>query len=177
MSASYPTSVKSFTTKNANDVIQPSHVNDAQDEITAVETDLLADWTSFTPNFDNLTIGNGTLNGSYKKLGKTVYFYASFVMGTTSSVGGSLAVHLPVNAHSDYGSYGLPIGIGEAVHPATGGYEISLRAANASGIVAFLLISTLPGSYVLHSGQATTNAPFVWASGDYCSIQGTYRAA
>lgn len=38
MSASYPSSVKTFTTKNTNDVIQPSHVDDLQDEVVAVET-------------------------------------------------------------------------------------------------------------------------------------------
>lgn len=41
MAASYPTSAKSFTTKNTSDVIQAAHVNDAQDEITAIETDLV----------------------------------------------------------------------------------------------------------------------------------------
>lgn len=38
MPASYPTSVKTFTTKSTNDVIQASHVDDIQDEVVAVET-------------------------------------------------------------------------------------------------------------------------------------------
>lgn len=41
MAASYPTSAKSFTTKNTSDTIQAAHVNDVQDEITAIENDLL----------------------------------------------------------------------------------------------------------------------------------------
>jgi hypothetical protein len=41
MSASYPGSAKTFTTKSTNDVIQASHINDLQDEVTAVETALL----------------------------------------------------------------------------------------------------------------------------------------
>ena len=40
--ASYPTSVKSFTTKNTADTIQAAHVNDVQSEVTALETDLIA---------------------------------------------------------------------------------------------------------------------------------------
>lgn len=40
MPASYPTNVKSFTTKNSGDSIQAAHVNDLQDEVVAVETDL-----------------------------------------------------------------------------------------------------------------------------------------
>lgn len=39
--ASFPSSVKSFTTKLAGDTVQASHINDLQDEIVAVETDLL----------------------------------------------------------------------------------------------------------------------------------------
>lgn len=38
--ASFPTAVKSFTTKNASDTIQASHMNDVQDEIAAIESDL-----------------------------------------------------------------------------------------------------------------------------------------
>ena len=39
--ASYPGSVKTFTTKNTGDVVQASHINDAQDEINAMEAGLL----------------------------------------------------------------------------------------------------------------------------------------
>lgn len=39
--ASYPTAPKSFTTKASGDVVQAAHVNDAQDEIAAVEQGLL----------------------------------------------------------------------------------------------------------------------------------------
>ena len=42
MPASYPTSAKSFTTKNTNDTNQAAHVNDLQLEVTAIETDLIA---------------------------------------------------------------------------------------------------------------------------------------
>lgn len=41
MAASFPSGVKSFTTKLAGDTIQASHVNDVQDEITAIETALV----------------------------------------------------------------------------------------------------------------------------------------
>jgi hypothetical protein len=39
--ASFPGSVKSFTTRNAGDVIQPAHINDLQDEVNAVQATLL----------------------------------------------------------------------------------------------------------------------------------------
>lgn len=39
--ASYPSAVKSFGTKNAGDTIQPSHINELQDEVAALEDGLL----------------------------------------------------------------------------------------------------------------------------------------
>jgi hypothetical protein len=39
--AQYPGAVKTFTTKNAGDTIQPSHLNDLQDEVNAIEDGLL----------------------------------------------------------------------------------------------------------------------------------------
>lgn len=42
MPASYPTSVKSFTTKTNTTTADASHINDVQTEIAAIETDLLA---------------------------------------------------------------------------------------------------------------------------------------
>ena len=45
MASSYPTATKSFTTKVDGNTISASHVNDAQDEIVAIETALLDGFT------------------------------------------------------------------------------------------------------------------------------------
>lgn len=39
--ASYPSSVKTFTTRIAGDTIQPGHINDLQDEVNAIEDSLI----------------------------------------------------------------------------------------------------------------------------------------
>ena len=53
---SYPTSVKSFTTKNAGDSILAAHVNDIQDEVNAIEAGLL---NATAPlNSSNSTVAN-----------------------------------------------------------------------------------------------------------------------
>jgi hypothetical protein len=41
LAASYPTSVKAFSTRNTGDAINASHVNDLQDEVTAIENALI----------------------------------------------------------------------------------------------------------------------------------------
>lgn len=110
MSASYPTSVKTFVSRNAGDVIQPAHINDLQDEVNAIETGLksgLAHSLLFSPdnasdigaagtnrprdifasraiNADSLTVTNSTL-------GRAVFISAAAVSAglQLSSVGGS----------------------------------------------------------------------------------------
>lgn len=85
--ASYPTSVKTFTTRLAGDTIQPGHMNDVQDEINAIETDLLA--AEVSPAFDAgaFTASSGTwtveaadvITLAYKKLGRfmSITYYIS----------------------------------------------------------------------------------------------------
>jgi len=66
--ASYPSAVKTFTAKNAGDTIQPSHIGDLQDEVTAIEDGLLngtAPINSSRITAPALSIsGNSTLTGS-----------------------------------------------------------------------------------------------------------------
>lgn len=67
MPASYPTSAKTFTTKNAGDTIQPAHINDLQDEVAAIENGLLngdAPLQSSNSTFANLSVpGLSTFTG------------------------------------------------------------------------------------------------------------------
>lgn len=60
MTASYPTSVKTFTTKTDGvDYPLASHVNSLQDEVTAIETTLKANWGG-TPAQGGVLYYNGT---------------------------------------------------------------------------------------------------------------------
>jgi hypothetical protein len=44
---------------------------------------------TFTPNYPNVTIGNGTTNGLFTKIGSLVMVQIHFIMGSTTSIGGS----------------------------------------------------------------------------------------
>jgi hypothetical protein len=60
-------------------------------------------WTSWTPTWTNLSIGNGTLN--YAKgiqIGKTFHFRVKLTLGSTSSVSGIITLSLPVTLNADY---------------------------------------------------------------------------
>lgn len=69
-------------------------------------------WTSWTPTYTNLTIGNGTVVSTYLQVGKLVHFYWRFTVGSTSSSAVNMRVSLPVNVknfgHVWRGHYRVP---------------------------------------------------------------------
>ena len=53
-------------------------------------------WTSYTPTFTNLTVGNGTIDAKYLRIdNKLVFVRFAFTFGSTSSIGGSVWLTLP----------------------------------------------------------------------------------
>lgn len=61
MAASFPTSIKSFTSKTDGvDTIAASHVNDLQDEVTAIETALGASMANVAPLTAEINNQSGT---------------------------------------------------------------------------------------------------------------------
>lgn len=90
MAASYPGAVKTFTTKAAGGAILAAHINDLQDEVVAVETDLLKAWTPYTPTFDGWA---GTVNNvcSYIVIGKTCFVRINITAGTSDGTDGDIA--------------------------------------------------------------------------------------
>ncbi len=153
MAANYPTSVPSFTTKATADVIQASHTNSLQDEVTAIGTDLLAAWTDVTFNSGNFT-GNNSMTWTltapdqeyykYKKVGKTVI--VAFKLATTT-VGGTpstaLRIALPFTPTAVFSAPVLVSDNGAATV-----FAVGLTASN------LLSISLVSGS----NWSASTNA-------------------
>lgn len=144
MAADFPTSVKTFTAKSNNvDTIDASHVNDLQDEITALETLLGAASlrrTSWTPEFAWATPGNsswsyGTRGGHYAKFGSLVYAQG-YIVGTPT-------IGTPTAATGQLYIQGLPR---NAVNATTAYYPISM--SNLSGF------TTYPTNGMLYANSA-----------------------
>lgn len=93
--ASYPSSVKSFSTKSNNDTIEASHVNDPQDEITAIENGLLnglAHTVLFNPD-NSFDIGaSGATRPRDLFLGRDLAVGDDAAITGDVTVGGTLAV-------------------------------------------------------------------------------------
>jgi hypothetical protein len=173
--ATYPSGVKSFTTKvdGAGNLIAADHVNALQAEVVAVETDLLADWVSYTPVWTNAgtanTVGNAVLTGQYKKIGKVVLFKLSFSFGTTSVAGnGAYLFSLPV------ASAAFSVG-----NPAMGSAQI--RDASVGDYAGSVVGFTDTTCYVVNSNAVSAGVsglvPMTWVATDYLSVSGMYIAA
>lgn len=66
-------------------------------------------YTSYSPTLTNVTEGNGTKVAYYRQIGKTVHYFGHFIFGTTSSMGSSPSLGIPVNLSANYSTTGNTI--------------------------------------------------------------------
>ena len=122
---------------------------------------------TFTPTFTGFTVGNGSVFGFYRRIGKQVFVTFGFILGSTSAVG------------SLTGLSGLPF---------TTGTVGGSRFFNATGIAFKQGVGEFPAYQSLYSastsgaGPLSTNtnagmnatSPFTWAADDSLSMTATY---
>lgn len=123
------------------------------------------EWTTFTPTWSNLTVGNGTSVGKYTVVGKTAFVHVYVTFGTTTSVGGAISLTLPVNNTNVLTAQVL--GNFEA-YSGTQFFRGRALVFNAS-IVQFINDT---------GGAATTTDathPFTWGTGSQFDIQLAYE--
>lgn len=180
--ASFPSSVKSFTTKANGNTITPAFFNEPQDEINAVETFLRSSLfsavdgnakptsTSYTPTWtgsgSNPAIGNGTLTGNYLRMGKLVHLVITVTMGSTTTFGtGAWSFGIPANTAAvglfswfgvDASGAGANNKFGAAYFPTTTTIALYHEASNAFG---------------------GPTVPFTWATSDSLVVSGWYFEA
>jgi hypothetical protein len=99
-------------------------------------------WVAYTPTLTNITLGNGTLTGRYKQIGKLVFFEVTLTFGSTTTLATvanytqSPRFSLPVTGHvsswtcSDLANYnGAPL-------PCAARLTYDASAASGSGSAA-----------------------------------------
>lgn len=117
-------------------------------------------WTSYTPSWTNLTIGNATQSCKYIQAGKIVHAQIYMTWGSTTSASGFFYPSLPVTAANSI-----------QVNAAGFLFDNSGAVWNACVFVA--------GNYILtpSSGRVSATVPWTWATSDIVSINVTYEAA
>jgi len=71
------------------------------DSTTATGLKWAGIWQTYTPTLSNLTVGNGTTEARYRRLGNTIDVFFRFTLGSTSSVSSFPTITLPVTAKYD----------------------------------------------------------------------------
>lgn len=186
MAINYPTSLDTFTNPTATSLLtSPSHSglhSDINDAVEALETKVgigntvLGTFTTYTPTFNNLTVGNGTLTGAYCRVNDFVYYYGKIVLGTTTVVGTAVEIILPINMHSSQQTTGQPLGMMSHYDASTGVY-------NQGDVISVASVTTLRArAYVanttyLYTSNIQSNIPFTWTTSDIMFWNIYYRAA
>lgn len=125
-------------------------------------------WISYTPTLTNITIGNGTLIGQFRREGTTIHYRIKLTWGSTTSSSGSHTFTLPVAPHADY-----------TVNAHVG--DATMYDSGTAAIAGTVLISS--GSQIVVGTGATTQtavattSPMTWTTNDQMFISGTYEAA
>lgn len=130
-------------------------------------------YTTWTPTWTNLTVGNGTVVARYGTSGKFVNFAIGIQLGSTSSVSGTIEFTLPKtpkNTTLDIDQYVYTAFLKAGVDIYYGATEL---AASTKGVVFSMLAN---GTYVSRQGTSAT-APFTWGNGDVIQITGVYEEA
>lgn len=124
-------------------------------------------WTTYTPVSvgSGFTIGNGTAEGRYKKIGKTVFYTITITFGSTTTFVSSWNFLFPTAYYSD-------------VRLVYNNARILYRDVSASAFYDGCTLGSSMGYYTAVNSKSvlTTTTPFTWASGDQIYISGFYES-
>lgn len=128
------------------------------------------DWTTFTPTLGGITIGNGSREGRYMQIGKTIIFSMRLVFGSTTSITGTPTMDLPATAKTTQF-----FTTGEIEDSGTARYGI-LGQIVASTVTVYLYVGNVTGTYLTGS-LISSSLPMTWTTNDVYTICGTYEVA
>lgn len=125
----------------------------------------LGAWVPYTPVNLNVTVGGGTEAARFTRFGRTIHFEYQLQWGTGTAFTGTVEIGLPVPATTS---------------PITVSSNINGQCVDASAtdyVLNCLKISGLRARPVANGQSVTATAPFIWVSGDFLLVAGTYEAA
>jgi len=131
-------------------------------------------WTVYTPiwtaSVTNPSIGNGTIVGRYKQIGKTTFVSMKLTMGSSTTFGsGNWHVTLPVTAVN------TDAVILNTVFYQSSGSHFYQGMSWTVAYPTYVILVVNQGA--TESLGVTDTIPFTWASGDTLTITGSYEAA
>jgi hypothetical protein len=131
-------------------------------------------WTDWVPTLSNLTLGNGTITARYHRVGRTVHFFFSFVLGSTSAVGTQPGITLPFTMAAGISAGDAPLGLGACLDAGAANYLAIIQSAGGNN-TQWRVLDTTSANGVYTSISATV--PFTWGTGDSLFANGVFEAA
>ena len=161
---------------SANPALSASYALSSSYAVTSSATTAFdGAWTSYTPSWTaasvNPSIGNGTLQGWYKVVGKTCFVRGNIAMGSTTTFGsGEWYVSMPFTAsHAD-----AILMTANLLDNGTAWYNATLNGARAGfNYKTAIQYQAVGGT----ADSITPTAPFTWASSDRFLWNGSYEIA
>jgi hypothetical protein len=138
--------------------------------LTAAELNAAGAWTTYTPTWTNLTVGNATQSFRYSKFNKIGFVQGELTFGTTTSItAANVRVSLPSgwtmpnNPLASF-SYFLDNGVADFF-----GWTVRWDDTNL-----FINVGNAAGTY-LQGGGLSATAPFTWGNTDLMRIGAIVR--
>ena len=157
-------------TATAGDVLTASFWNTQVRDNMVELAPFFATWTSFTPTMTNVTVGNGTHNSRYLKIGRIVFVNYEFTFGSTTSISGAPVFSVPFSVSG-------PLMAGQVMFldAGTQRYIGMVEIENSSSGVVCQGINTT-GTYATQLAPNATN-PFTWTTNDKVVASVIYMTA
>jgi hypothetical protein len=124
-------------------------------------------WTTWSPSYTDITVGNGTVTARWCRIGKVVNVYYRLIFGTTTSFGASPQFVLPVTA-----AYPQRQTTGTLRDQGVGDY---VGLAQIEGNTFYPASILTNGTYATIGGLNATT-PFTWGSTDSFFFEVSYEA-
>jgi len=136
-------------------------------KLSTTTGDIGGAWTSWTPTWTNLSVGNGTQLATYTVIGKTVFFRLFLTFGSTTSItAGDPRFSLPLTVINSCHA------IVTLVDTGIQNYQTTWSITNPF----YVTIGTATTSYVNGTGISST-VPFTWSTGDTIHVSGFYETS
>lgn len=160
---------------NTNNSVVTANITDTAITPAKLQAGTGTGWaySSWTPTWTNLTIGNATVVGKYIQIGKTVIAHLSVILGGTSAVTGAVSFTLPITASAAY-TGGDPLGYGNIFDSGTAIFQAAVLWGSAT--TCSLEVWGSAGTYV-NDVVISNTVPMAWTNGDRIGITLHYEAA
>ena len=130
-------------------------------------------WSSFTPSLAGVTLGNGSLGGSYAQIANTVFFRVLLTFGSTTSITGSVDLTMPTTPAS-YSTFDFMNVLTQVYDASATAFYPSVANVNVGATAVRAGVTSTAGVYAQYSDVGSV-APIVFATGDVMTWQGTYQ--